>query len=330
MEFLNDYGLFLAKALTVLLVLLTLISAVAATLRSARQQEQLPSRLQVRHLNEELRQASLALKSAMLPAKAIKRERKRLKLERKQRDSNGRPRMFVLDFHGDIRASATESLREEITALLTVAEAGDEVLLRLESGGGTIPAYGLAAAQLLRLRDRQIELTVAVDRVAASGGYMMACVGNRILSAPFAILGSIGVIAQLPNFHRMLKRHDIDFEQFMAGEHKRTVTLFGENTEQGREKFQQEIEQAHDLFKDFVARHRPQLELEAIATGEYWYGIQALEHKLSDKLQTSDDYLLKRSEELDIYLLSKGVRKPLLSRLLLGVDDALARLLGRA
>ncbi|MCC5864949.1 MAG: protease SohB [Wenzhouxiangella sp.] len=330
MEFLNDYGLFLAKALTVLLVLLTIISAIVAALRSARQQEQLPSRLQVRHLNEELRQASLALKSAMLPAKAIKRERKRLKLERKRRDNDGRRRLFVLDFHGDIRASATESLREEITALLTVAEAGDEVLLRLESGGGTIPAYGLAAAQLLRLRDRQIDLTVAVDRVAASGGYMMACVGNQILSAPFAILGSIGVIAQLPNFNRMLKRHDIDFEQFMAGEHKRTVTLFGENTEQGREKFQQEIERAHDLFKDFVGRHRPQLDVEAIATGEYWYGIQALEYKLSDRLQTSDDYLLKCSEELDIYLLSKGVRKPLLSRLLPGVDDALARLLGRA
>lgn len=329
MDFFHDYGLFLAKALTVLLLILVLVGAIAGLVRGARYPDPGRTRLKVRHLNKEYHQASLMLKSAMLPPKLFKRERKALKVIQKRQRQAPRPSLFVLDFHGDIRAGATAALREEITAILTVAKADDEVLLRLQSGGGMVPAYGLAAAQLLRLRDRDISLTVAVDKIAASGGYMMACVANKILSAPFAVLGSIGVVAQLPNFNRLLKRHDIDFEQFMAGEHKRTVTLFGENTDQGREKFQQEIEQAHVLFKDFVARHRPQVDLDKIATGEYWYGSQALEHKLADELQTSDDYLLERSQTAELYLISQQARKPLLSRLLPGADDALARLSGR-
>ncbi len=327
MEFLHEYGLFLAKAGTVALFLLVVVAAVAGFVRAAREPDAGPEKLEVRHLNKAYRQASLTLKSAMLPPKLFKREHKALKAELKREGKKSpKPSLFVLDFKGDLRASATEALRDEITAVLTVAGAEDEVLVRLESGGGMVPAYGLAAAQLLRLRDRDIKLTVAVDKIAASGGYMMACTANTILSAPFAILGSIGVIAQLPNFNRLLKRHDVDFEQFMAGEHKRTVTLFGENTDQGREKFQQEIEQAHALFKDFVARHRPQVDLEKIATGEYWYGGPALEHQLTDKLQTSDDYLFERSREAELYLIRKQTRKPLLTRLLPGAEDALTRL----
>lgn len=325
MDFLIEFGLFLAKSLTVLMVALVLVTAIVNAMRNARQQDQLPARLEVRHLNDEYRQASLTMKAAMLPAKALKSEKKALKAARKQRGDSDKPRLFVLDFHGDIRASATDSLREEITAILTVADDHDEVLVRLESGGGMIPAYGLAASQLVRLRERGLRLTVAVDRVAASGGYMMACIADRILVAPFAILGSIGVIAQLPNFNRMLKKHDIDFEQFMAGEHKRTVTLFGENTDQGRQKFQQEIEQAHGLFKNFVARYRPQLDLDEVATGEYWYGTQALTHKLADQILTSDEYLLESSAKAELYQVSKRARKPLLNRLLSGTGEALSR-----
>ncbi len=321
-----EFGLFLAKATTLLVLALVLVTAMAGVLRNARQPEPLSGRLEVRHLNDEYRTAGLTLKAAIMPAKALKRERKALKASRKQRGEDGRPRLFVLDFHGDIRASATESLRDEITAILTVANDQDEVLVRLESGGGTIPSYGLAAAQLLRLRDRGLRLTVAVDRVAASGGYMMACVADHVLAAPFAIVGSIGVIAQVPNFNRVLKKHEIDFEQFMAGEHKRTVTLFGENTDQGRQKFQQEIEQAHELFKLFVSRYRPQVDLAEIATGEYWYGTEALKHQLADQILTSDEYLLKRSENTEIFLIKKRIRRPLLSRLLPGAGDALSRL----
>ena len=219
--------------------------------------------------------------------------------------------MFVLDFHGDIRASQVAELRETITSVLQVSEPGDEIVVRLESPGGQVHGYGLAASQLARIREHNINLTVAVDKVAASGGYMMACVADRILAAPFAILGSIGVVAQIPNFHRLLQRHDIDFEQHTAGPYKRTLSLFAENTEEGRKKFQEELEDTHELFKSFVKEHRPRVNIDELATGEHWYGTRALDHKLVDEIRTSDDYLMTRAQGADIYAVRYEEKKNL-------------------
>ncbi|MCF5458486.1 protease SohB, partial [Pseudomonas syringae] len=219
------------------------------------------------------------------------------------------------DFDGDIKASATESMRHEITALLTLATDKDEVVLRLESGGGMVHSYGLASSQLARIRQAGIPLTVCIDKVAASGGYMMACIGNKIISAPFAILGSIGVVAQLPNVNRLLKKHDIDFEVLTAGEYKRTLTVFGENTEKGREKFQQDLDITHDLFKNFVASYRPQLSIDEVATGEVWLGMAAVDKLLVDELKTSDEYLAERARNADVFHLHYVQRKSLQERM---------------
>jgi len=316
MELISEYGMFLARVLTLIAAVLVVVFVTVAAVRSGKSDDNKPDDLEVRHLNAGYDRAALRLRGAMLPARQFKAALKADKARRKARAGQPRPRTFVLDFQGDLRATAVDSLREEITALLSVAGKDDQVLLRLESAGGLVHSYGLAAAQLLRIRDHDIPLTVAVDKVAASGGYMMACVANRILASPFAIVGSVGVIAQLPNFNRLLKKHDIDYEQFMAGEHKRTVTLFGENTDPGREKFQQEIEQAHTLFKAFIKAHRPQVDLELVATGEHWFGADAIKHQLVDELTTSDEYLLKSSAEADLYLVKRRVKKPLLARLL--------------
>ena len=328
MEFFSEYGIFLAKTATLVAAVLLLAAGIAALIARGGAAER-PGRLTVRCLNAHYDELALTLQSAILPKKALKQFQKAQKAEDKQRDkAPARRRLFVLDFQGDLRAAAVASLREEVTAVLNVARPGeDEVLLRLESAGGLVHSYGLAAAQLLRLRERGVRLTVVVDKVAASGGYMMACVAERIVAAPFAVVGSIGVIAQLPNFHRLLKKHDVDYEQFMAGEFKRTVTLFGENTEQGRRKFQEEIDDAHALFKDFVKTHRPQVLLEQVATGEHWYGARALECRLVDELCTSDSVLLAARAEADVYEVSYGVRKPLLARVL---EQARAAVLGRA
>ena len=328
MEFFSEYGIFLAKTATLVAAVLLLAAGLAALIARGGAAER-PGRLTVRCLNAHYDELALALQSAILPKKALKQFQKAQKAEDKQRDkAPARRRLFVLDFQGDLRAAAVASLREEVTAVLNVARPGeDEVLLRLESAGGLVHSYGLAAAQLLRLRERGVRLTVVVDKVAASGGYMMACVAERIVAAPFAVVGSIGVIAQLPNFHRLLKKHDVDYEQFMAGEFKRTVTLFGENTEQGRRKFQEEIDDAHALFKDFVKIQRPQVLLEQVATGEHWYGTRALECRLVDELCTSDAVLLAARAETDVYEVSYGVRKPLLARVL---EQARAAVLGRA
>ena len=325
MEFLSEYGMFLAKAVTLVVAVLIMVGGIVVLIARSGSHPEAHGRLDIRHLNEKYDSMTLALKSATLPKKALKQFQKERKAREKQHEKIERHRIFVLNFHGDIRAAAVASLREEVTAVLTAAQPDDEVIVRLESAGGLVHGYGLAAAQLLRIRDRRIKLTVAVDKVAASGGYMMACVADRIIAAPFAILGSIGVIAQLPNFNRLLKKHEVDFEQFMAGEHKRTVTLFGENTDKGRQKFQEEIEDVHTLFKDFVKTHRPQVDLERVATGEHWFGTRALESRLVDELRTSDDVLLDASASADLYEVVYTGKKPWLARLLAQTGEALGR-----
>jgi serine protease SohB len=232
-----------------------------------------------------------------------------------------------LDFHGDIKASANDGLRETISAVLTLATPKDEVVVKVESGGGMVHSYGLASSQLARITHKEIPLTVCVDKVAASGGYMMACVANKIVAAPFAILGSIGVVAQLPNFHRLLKKNDIDYEMFTAGEFKRTVTMFGENTEKGREKFVEDLEDTHVLFKDFVSEHRPQVDIGAVATGEVWFGRRAKAVNLIDVLQTSDEYLLDQVETADIFEIEYAVKKSLPEKLGIATQVAVERAL---
>ena len=318
-EFLLDYGLFAAKLATFAVIVLAIVVVSAAATRRVRQSRK--GHIETTRVNDELEAMQNAIDAGVSDPDSfkqhLKQQRKARKLERKARrrqlrqsaqsgspDSSAadaRPRVFVLDFDGDIRASAVSRLRREITAVLSMARAEDRVILRLESRGGMVHAYGLAASQLLRIRQRGIDLTVCVDKVAASGGYMMACVADRILAAPFAILGSIGVIAQLPNIHRLLKKHDIDFEMITAGEYKRTLTVLGENTDKGREKFTEEIEDTHRLFKEFVSTHRPVLDIERTATGESWFGQRALDLALVDQLITSDETIVEACERADVF-----------------------------
>ncbi len=289
MTFLTEYGLFLAKTVTFLLA----IGAIILMIVSTRQPKARKGELVVTDLSSELEQGQFALKSALASKAERKVLEKQQKEEQKKRAKAGdeRSRLFVLDFNGSMDAKEVASLREEVSAVIGVAQPGDEVLLRLESGGGVVHGYGLAASQLQRLRDKDITLTVAIDKVAASGGYMMACVADKILAAPFAIVGSIGVIAQLPNFNKLLKKHDIEFEMHTAGQYKRTITMFGENDDLGREKFREELAAIHERFKAFVAEHRPQLDIDRVTTGEHWLASQAKGLGLVDTLGTSDGCL---------------------------------------
>lgn len=268
-----------------------------------------PVELKVVHLNKSQDQRRKSLIEAIEDKNAVKQFQKALakkakqKLKEKGKSKQKEKRLFVLDFDGDIKASAVKHLREEISAIISTANKGDEVVLRLESGGGMVHGYGLAAAQLVRLKEAGLTLTVCVDKIAASGGYMMACVADKILAAPFAVVGSIGVVSQMPNFNKWLKKHDIDYEMFTAGEYKRTVTMFGENDDEDRAKYKEELEQTHELFKHFVTTYRPQLDLSKVANGDHWYGEDALKLNLVDELSTSDAYLLKQMEDYQAYAL---------------------------
>lgn len=325
-EALLDYALFLAKTFTLVAAVAFLAAVLVNLSRRTREAES----LRVISLNARLRQAADGLRHALLPKEARKRLVKRRKQEAKAAEGRKRQRVFVLDFRGDIRASATASLREEVSAVLAVAEAGDEVLLRLENAGGLVHEHGLAASQLVRIKERGIPLTVAVDKVAASGGYLMACVADRIVAAPFAIVGSIGVLAQVPNFRRLLDERGVTVEQIKAGRYKRTVSMFGEVTEEDRAKLREELEDIHALFQAMVEKYRPALDLGRVATGEYWYGTRALELGLVDALGTSDDLLTARLEEADLWKVEWRGHRRLVEKLAAAMEEGRARLMGRS
>ncbi|SHG06229.1 serine protease SohB [Microbulbifer donghaiensis] len=385
MEFLSEYGLFLAKVVTIVVALLVVVGFVVANREHLK--ERVQGHISVTRLNDRYEQFKERLLEAVMDKHEFSRRRKQIAKEKKaeekalakkhkselkkkprekvqhaglestetplpeqgeadaeageqhspavitQKPEGERKRIFVMHFDGDIKASALSQLREEVTAVLQVAEPGDEVVVCLESPGGMVANYGLAASQLARVRGAGIQLTIAVDKVAASGGYMMACVADRILAAPFAMLGSIGVLAQLPNFNRLLKRHDVDFELFTAGEYKRTVTMFGENTAEGREKFQSDLDEIHALFQHFVAEYRPKLDIAKVATGEVWFGQRALDLGLVDELKTSDEYLTHCAANADLYQVEYKEKKNIAKKMGLaaqsGVESALMRLFTR-
>jgi len=348
MEFLYQSGLFATKALIIAGFLVGFIVFIVSLIMR-QTGPQMPEHIEVVKLNDRLQREKETLQySSMDEVSAMgqhKLQRNQEKAERKAQkkalkksppavaleshDPAQRPRVFVLDFDGDLQATAVGQLRRALSAVLAVATPQDEIVVRLDSGGGVVHGYGLAASQLERVRGRGIKLTVCVDKVAASGGYMMACVASQLICAPFAVIGSIGVVAQLPNFHRLLKKHDVDFELLTAGQYKRTLTVFGENTEDGRQKFREDLEDTHQLFKEYVASQRPALDIARVATGEIWLGKRALEMQLVDALMTSDEYLVTACERATVLEVKFVVRKKLQDRVMESFESSAERLLSK-
>ena len=338
MELLSEYGLFLAKIVTVVVAIAVIVMLIVNAAQRKRQRGE----LRVTNLSEQYKEMKDDLATALMDGHQQKlwhkAQKKKLKLEAKaakakakqgENAATEKPRAWVLDFKGSMDAHEVSALREEVTAVLAAFKPQDQVVVRLESPGGVVHGYGLAASQLQRLRDKQIPLTVTVDKVAASGGYMMACVADKIVSAPFAIVGSIGVVAQIPNFNRFLKGKDIDIELHTAGQYKRTLTLLGENTEEGRQKFREDLNETHHLFKHFVQQMRPVLDIEQVATGEHWYGQQALEKGLVDEINTSDDVILRLMDGYEVFNVRFMQRKKLMDRFTGSAAESADRLLLR-
>lgn len=340
MELLSEYGLFLAKIVTVVVAIAVIVMLIVNAAQRKRQRGE----LRVTNLSEQYKEMKDDLATALMDGhqqklwhkaqkKKLKREAKAAKAKAKAKQGENaateKPRAWVLDFKGSMDAHEVSALREEVTAVLAAFKPQDQVVVRLESPGGVVHGYGLAASQLQRLRDKQIPLTVTVDKVAASGGYMMACVADKIVSAPFAIVGSIGVVAQIPNFNRFLKGKDIDIELHTAGQYKRTLTLLGENTEEGRQKFREDLNETHHLFKHFVQQMRPVLDIEQVATGEHWYGQQALEKGLVDEINTSDDVILRLMDGYEVFNVRFMQRKKLMDRFTGSAAESADRLLLR-
>lgn len=346
MEYLIEYGLFLAKAVTIVIAVILLVGVIASAGRNKKEHKK--GSLRVTQLNEHFDDLQDELRSIVLDKIELKHLHKEQKKQdkaklkaSKQKLKSGhesaaeaehdqditprKKRVYVMNFDGDVAAEAVSSLREEISAVLTMAEKMDEVVLRLESPGGMVHAYGLASSQLMRLKAREIPLTICVDKVAASGGYMMACLADHLIAAPFAILGSIGVLVQLPNFHRVLKKNEIDYEIITAGEFKRTLTQFGEITEKARAKVQEDVDVMHQLFKNWVKEHRPVVDIDKIATGETWVGKQSIELKLVDELGTSDECISAKCKDADVFEVEFEIRKSLQDKLSAVLEASIGR-----
>jgi len=330
LEFLYEYGLFLAKAVTIIVSLIVIIGLIAGSAlkgKSSRKGE-----LHVENLSEERALDLDDVNRLLLSKDELKEHEKQLKKENKKKKSSPekiKPKLFVIDFNGDVDASQVETFREEITTVLSIAKENDEVLINLESPGGVVHGYGLAASQIARLKQAGIKTTASVDKVAASGGYMMACVADKIIAAPFAIIGSIGVVAQLPNINRLLKRYDVDIEQHTAGNFKRTLTVLGENTDEGREKFKEELAETHVLFKEFVSENRPDVDIEQVATGEHWYATQAVDKHLVDAIQTSDDFILNALKDYQLFKIEYKIKQNVAEKLGLAAAASFSKVLGK-
>lgn len=313
-DLLVAYGFFLLKIITVLLVILIPILMISSSTKHRKETDK--GRIIVKNLSDKLEEIGVTLKSAEMDPKAYKSFLKeRNKKKKKEIKGKSKEIVYVLDFKGDIQASAVGKLKQEINAIIASQVKCKEVVIKVESGGGSAYAYGLCAAELKRLVDNKIKLTVCIDKIAASGGYLMSCVATKIVAAPWAIVGSIGVIAQLPNFHRLLKKLDIDIEMHTAGKFKRTLTTLGENTKQGREKFISELEDLHVVFKDFVKENRSKIQVAKVSTGEVWQGEKAKKLGLIDEIGTSDDYLLKLASKFKLLEIQYFEKKPFTARI---------------
>ena len=320
MAFWLDIADFALKAALIVAALAGFVALVALIAGRRRGEAEGAPRLIARSLDERYEAMADALNARLIDKKALKAlvnaRRKATKAAEKSGARVLAKRVFVLDFKGDIRARAARRLANEIDAVLTVARPeADEVVLKIESPGGTITGYGLAAAEVMRLKAHKIKVTACVDQVAASGGYLMACAADRIVAAPFAVVGSIGVVAQVPNLHRLLKKNDVDYEEITAGEFKRSVSVFAKITPAGREHFRGKLDAAHEAFKRFVQQCRPGLDIDKVGDGDMWLASEGLGLGLVDALMTSDELLFAARGEARLYEIAVEQRKSLLQQL---------------
>lgn len=223
--------------------------------------------------------------------------------------------LYVIDFDGDMQASNTVQLAETTSCLLPLLRSTDKVLVRVKSSGGLVPHYGYAASQLSRLRSKA-SLTVAIDHIAASGGYLMACVAHEIIAAPFAIVGSIGVVGLVPNVHPLLKNHGIDVHEHTAGEYKRSLSPWAAVTPEKVQRYEHELSMTHELFQEFVQQYRPNLEPEVLQTGEYRYAARSVgDTGLVDKVQSSDDFIAEHLPKYHVIFVTCREEKSVWQRL---------------
>lgn len=244
--------------------------------------------------------------------------------------------LAVLTFVGDIGAKQYKSFGQLIDEVIINKSEIDEVVVVVNSPGGAVSPYGNVYSQMERVRDAGLKLTVCIDVVAASGGYLMSLPAHKIIAAPFSMVGSVGVMAFVPNLRGLLEDYNINPRTFTAGKYKRTVSLTDEATEEEVEKFKQQLNAIHRLFLEAVKKYRKDVKMEVVETGEHWTARESVELGLGlvDDIATSQQYLLEANRDRDLIILSqkRGFWEGgLLSRFVQGVIEKIElRLFGQS
>ncbi len=222
------------------------------------------------------------------------------------------PRLAVLRFQGlrDLNASGDQRLSEAIDEVLVNRDHFEEAVVIIDSPGGTTHGYGHAYALLERLSASGLKVTACIDRIGASGGYLMALPADRILAGPFAIVGSVGVVAGIPNVKRLLEEKGVSYRLFVAGDKKRVVHFADDDGPEVREYMDEKLAGIHTQFLQAVEKHRgDRVKLDEVRSGDHWSAEESVEKGLGlvDELQTSAEYLLERNREVALVMIERRV-----------------------
>lgn len=169
------------------------------------------------------------------------------------------------------------------------------IVLRVDSPGGTVAASEEIATYV---KECEKPVVVSVGDVGASGAYMISSQADSIWANPGSSVGSIGVIAQIPNVSGLLDMVGVEFQTFTAGEYKDAGSAYRDLTKEEEALIQGEVEEAYDQFIDIVAEGRglERAKVEELAIGWTWSGVRAKELGLVDEVGTYRDALEDAAE----------------------------------
>ena len=202
---------------------------------------------------------------------------------------------------GNIDMSETEGIVSD-KLVETIREVADDdnvkaVVFRINSGGGS--AYGSEQIwhALTQLKTKK-PLIVSMGDVAASGGYYIACMADRIVAQPNTLTGSIGVFGQIPNAEGLTEKIGLDFDLVKTNRHSEGISLVRPMSPEQRDLLQMSVNRTYELFVKRCADGRGMTPdaVKAIAEGRVWTGANALEIGLVDTLGGLSDAVALAAE----------------------------------
>ncbi|WP_343192796.1 S49 family peptidase [Buchnera aphidicola (Taiwanaphis decaspermi)] len=283
MEFIYSYILFIIKTLSVLFFL-HLFSKIIIIYILKKNDIYLNNTLKVELLNNHYKKLKNDLSFFQ-----------KKKIINQKNVYNKKSNLYILDYNDKIKKNKIKKLREEISSIILVAKKNDEVLLRLENTSDIVYEYGLVIAQLQRLRKKGIKLIISIDKIVSNGGYIIACVADHISASPFSIIGPINIVVNIPNIDKYTQTSNLN-NQLNDCNTFTKLTLIKNNTKIYVNKIFNKLDIKKYIRNSFIKDMRPSLNLNKIFNQNYWIGENAINEKLIDSINTSDDILFSKKD----------------------------------